>query len=122
MASAGQYIKLRFPAIYKILVDFINKIMLASRPFSIYITDSLGGSFKSYFVNNNMPEKIDALKKNMEPASVELIQIIIQRLLFYPDQKYKRRISKKEMIIGGLLPVETKFEQKFIAQQLRIKS
>ena len=122
MSSVGQYIKLRYPILYKILVDVINKIISASRPYSIYITDNLGGSFKSYFINNGMPARIDALKKNMESESIELIQIIIQRLLFYPDGKYKGRTSKKAAIIGGLLPIETKSQQKFIDQQLRLQT
>src|SRR5258706_8514625 len=104
MSSVGQYIRLRYPALYKNLVEFINRIISVTLPYSIYITDNLGGSFKSYFIENNMPVKITALKKNLEPDSIELIQIIMQRLLFYPDAKYKSRTSKKEAVIGGLLP------------------
>ncbi len=119
MSSVGQFIKLRYPKFYQVLVDFINKIILALQPYSIYITDNLGGSFKSYFISNNMPVKIDALSKNLERESVELIQIIIQRLLFYPDAKNKNRTNRKAAIIGGLLPLETKPQQLFIGQQLR---
>ena len=122
MASVGRYIKLRFPTLYKIVVDFINKVILVSHPYSIYITDGLGSSFKSYFINNNMPEKIEALKKNLEPASIELIQIMLQRFLFYPDQRHKVRMSKKEIVIGGLLPVESESQKKIIRQQLRIQA
>src|SRR5258706_7438243 len=122
MSSAGQYIKLKYPVLYKNLVDVINKVISATQPYSIYITDNLGGSFKSYFVNNNMPAKINALTKNFDNESIELIQVIIQRLLFYPDAKYKSRTSKKEAVIGGLLPVETTSQRKFIEQQLRLQA
>jgi FkbM family methyltransferase len=119
MSAVSKYFKLRYPSLYSTLVGFINKIVSASRPYTIYITDNLGGSFKSYFIENNMPLKINALKKNLDTASIELVEIIIQRLLFYPDGKYKSRTSKKEAVIGGLLPIETKSQQKIIGQQLR---
>ena len=122
MSSVGKYIKLRYPSLYGIFVHFVNRIIAVSRPYSIYITDSLGGSFKSYFINNNMPEKIEALKKNLEPESIELIQIMIRRFLFYPDQKYKRRTSKKGAVVGGLLLIETKSKQRLIDQQLRLQT
>jgi FkbM family methyltransferase len=120
MPSIAQYIKLKYPLLYNYLVDFINRILLATRPYSIYVTDNLGGSFKSYFINNDMPLKINTLNKNLDSESIELIQIVIQRLLFYPDAKYKRRTSKNDAVVGGLLPIETKAQQKIIDQQLHI--
>ncbi len=120
MSSIGQYIKLKYPVLYNFLVEFINKAILATRPYSIYITDNLGGSFKNYFVSNNMPLKINELTKNLDAESIELIQIIIQRLLFYPDGKYKGRTSKNDSVVGGLLPVETRVQQKLIDQQIHI--
>src|SRR5579859_968004 len=119
MAPLGRYVKMRFPRTYRVAVDFINQLISASRPYSIYITDGLGGSFKNYMHSNNMPAKIDALVKNFDAASAELVQIILQRLLYYPDQKYSRRISKYAPVIGGLLPVETVPQQKLIAQELQ---
>ena len=91
MSSIGQFIKLKCPGLYKNIVDFINKIISVTQPYSIYITDNLGGSFKNYFSDSNMPLRINALQKNLDAESIEAIQKIVQRLLFYPDAKYKVR-------------------------------
>ncbi len=111
--------KLKFPRIYNVVVELINKTITAVSPHSVYITDSLGGSFKQYFVHNNMPLKIDELEKNMDSESAFVIQTIIQRLLLYPDQKFKGRTPKRSGPIGGTLPIETEAQRKFVAQQIQ---
>ena len=119
MSSIGQFIKLKCPGLYKNIVDFINKIISVTQPYSIYITDNLGGSFKNYFSDSNMPLRINALQKNLDAESIEVIQKIVQRLLFYPDAKYKVRTARNATVPGGLLLVETEDQQMLIDQQLR---
>ncbi len=120
MRSIIEYVKLKYPFVYNYLVSFVNKVILATRPYSIYVTDNLGGSFKSYFINNDMPLKINALKKDLDLESIELVQIIVQRLLYYPDAKNKRWTSKNNSVVGGLLPIETKTQKKLIERQIEI--
>jgi FkbM family methyltransferase len=120
MQNPGSYLKENFPRIYSLLVTIINAFIKISRPYSIYITDSLGGSFKSYFITSNMPVKISDLKSNLDKESVETLDVIILRLLNYPDERYKHQISKRKEIIGGLLQVETDLSKKYITNKLKI--
>lgn len=116
--SIGKLIRSKFPWLYYPLVGVVNKIISLFRPYSIYITDNLGGSFKKYFISNNMPHKIEMLERNLDEESIQTIRAIIQRLLFYPDAKYQTPISAKREIVGGLLPVETYVQQQLINGQL----
>ncbi|MCF8223790.1 MAG: FkbM family methyltransferase [Bacteroidales bacterium] len=85
------------------MIERIHKLLA---PHYLYITDSLGGSFKSFFISNNMNEKISRLKKNLDKESLHILDIIMQRILHYPDESFKRKIPKKVPVIGGLLEVE----------------
>jgi FkbM family methyltransferase len=107
MKQLGPSIRIKFPKLYYFLTTIIKTFRRIVQPYSIYITDSLGGSFKSYFVNSNMKEKISELKKNLDKESIETIDVILERLLHYPDEKYKQQTSRRKEIIGGLLPCET---------------
>lgn len=120
MKKPGPYLKENFPRIYSFLVTIINAFIKIGRPYSIYITDSLGGSFKSYFINSDMPVKIEDLKCNLDKESIETLDVIILRLLNYPDERYKQKISKRKEIIGGLLHVETDLSKKNITKKLKI--
>jgi FkbM family methyltransferase len=120
MKKTGPYLKENFPNIYSFLVKIINAFIKIGRPYSIYITDSLGGSFKSYFINSDMSVKISDLKYNLDKKSIETLDVIILRLLNYPDERYKHKTSKRTEIIGGLLPVETELTKKNIYRKLKI--
>ena len=49
------------------------------------VIDNLGGSFKKYFLENNMPQKINRLKKGLDSRSIEVIDKCLCRMLHYPD-------------------------------------
>lgn len=119
MSVIGAYIRSKFPLLYNAIVNAINKVISVSQPYSIYITDNLGGSFKSYFIENNMQDRLTLLKKNLDQNSVELIDILLERLLFYPESRYKTRVSRKSPIIGGLLPIETSNEKLAVRRTLQ---
>jgi FkbM family methyltransferase len=53
-----------------------------------------------------MVEKISELRNNLDKESIETIDVIVQRILHYPDERYKQKTSKRKEIIGGLLPCE----------------
>jgi FkbM family methyltransferase len=118
MSAIGRYIKLRYPSFYNHLIGVINSAIAMTRPYSIYITDNLGGSFKNYFLENNMPDKINTLKRNLDGESINVIEVVLKRLQFYPDQKDKRKVNKGDLIIGGFLPVETVPQVSLIEEQL----
>ena len=106
MKQLGPTIRKIFPKLYYSLTTIIKVFRRIVQPYYIYITDSLGGSFKSYFINTNMVEKISELRNNLDKESIETIDVIVQRLLHYPDEKFKQKSSKRKEIIGGLLPCE----------------
>ena len=106
MKQLGHAVKESFPNIYFFLIGIINAFRKIIRPYSIYITDSLGGSFKSYFIISDMSAKISELKRNLDKESIDTIDVILQRLLNYPDERYKQKTSKHKEIVGGLLPCE----------------
>ena len=108
MASPGAFLRKKIPGTYFFLTGIINFITRIRSPYSIYITDSLGGSFKEYCLISDMPLKISELKKNLDKESTDTIDVILLRLLNYPDERYKHRISKHNDIVGGLLPNEMK--------------
>ena len=120
MKKTGPYLKENFPNIYSFLVAIINALIRIGKPYTIYITDSLGGSFKSYFINSDMSAKISDLKYNLDKESIETLDVIILRLLNYPDERYKHKTSKRTEIIGGLLNVETDLSKKYIDKKLKI--
>jgi FkbM family methyltransferase len=120
MKKTGSYLRENFPGIYFALVAAINAFLRFRKPYSIYITDSLGGSFKSYFKNSDMKLKISELKKNLDRESIETIDVVIQRLLTYPDERNKHKTSRREPIAGGLLQVEMKETKKIIDSKLKI--
>lgn len=121
MRNFGPYLRQHIPSIYFFLVTVLNAFKKSVRPYSIYITDSLGGSFKEYFIKSDMTSKISDLKRGLDKESTDIIDVIMQRLTHYPDEKYKHRISKREPIIGGLLPIETEITKSIIEKELKSK-
>jgi FkbM family methyltransferase len=122
MSFIGRILQSNFPKVYTIVTSGINKMILRSRPYSIYITDGLGGSFKDYLVKYDMPLKINLLKRDLDPESIDLVDVITKRVMNYPDEGNKQRIQKNAPIIGGLLPVETKSSQQSMRQQIHIET
>ncbi len=49
------------------------------------VLDNQGGSFKSYFLENNMPEKIKILKDGLDDKSCAVIDKCLFRMLHLPD-------------------------------------
>ncbi len=121
MKQLGPLIKERLPYTYFFLIGLINAFRRRIRPYSIYITDSLGGSFKSYFIVTNMSEKISELKRNLDKESIYTIDVILQRILNYPDERYKQKTSKHKEIVGGLLSCEMKQFKEKINVKLKLE-
>jgi FkbM family methyltransferase len=117
MSKAGSILKSGFPRVYGLLVGVINIFLRWKRPFSIYITDSLGGSFKEYLLGHDMAGMIAGLKKGLDTDSLIVLDTILQRILHFPDERYKHKINRKK-VIGTLLPVETEAKRAVIAGEL----
>lgn len=120
MSLIGRYLKSNFPSVHRIITSVVNKTILLSRPYSIYITDGLGGSFKKYYAEHDMPTTIHQLKNHLDVESVELIDVMVKRVLQYPDESKKLPTRKGNPIIGGLFPVETESVRQLIQQQLKL--
>jgi FkbM family methyltransferase len=67
-----------------------------------------------------MITRIAELKRNLDLESVATLDVIIQRLLLYPDERYKQKTSRHKEIIGGLLNVETELSKRNIDKKLKI--
>jgi FkbM family methyltransferase len=119
MKYSGKYLRENFPKVYFYLVSLNNSVRRLTSPYTIYITDSLGGSFKDYLAGEGMMSRIPELKRNLDKESVETIEVIVQRLLNYPDERFKRKISRRSEITGGLLPVEQEPAKKLINEKLK---
>lgn len=120
MKSPGPYIRERIPALYFFLVSVVNDARKLFTPWSIYITDSLGGSFKEYMESNDMPIRLNELKKGLDETSLRTIDVLVERFKKYPDEKNKVKTSKKKPVHGGLLVVETRAEKKKISRELNV--
>ena len=107
MKKLGPILRGKNPKTYFFLISAINAYKRFIRPYSIYITDSLGGSFKNYFIESDMKEKVSDLKRNLDKESVDTIDVLLQRLLHYPDERFKQKTKKHNPVIGGVLPGET---------------
>lgn len=59
------------------------------KKFQCGMIDFLPCSFKEYFLENNMPEKIKQLKKGLDQASLEVIESTIKKIIHLPDTRYK---------------------------------
>ena len=120
MINPGPYLRKNFPSIYFFLVSVINFVKESGRPYTIYITDSLGGSFKDYFLITDMNKRIADLKRGLDDESIKTIDVILQRFIYYPDEKHRHRMPKNSEIIGGLLPVETDESKRLIERDLKV--
>ncbi len=64
----------------------------------------LGGNFKDYIFNENMPERISALKKNMDKKSLDDINIALERIKNAPNwwhvtNKTKRTYVRPDQVL-----------------------
>lgn len=119
MDKIAALLRNRFPALYAWLVGIKLSIKRSFTPHRVYVTDSLGGSFKDYFLSENMPARIADLEKGLDEESLNTVRVILERLRHYPDERYKRTVSRHAPVIGGSLPVETERTRRVIDQNLR---
>lgn len=90
------------------LYRFITRIIGdVKKEDSIYIVDSLGGSFKQYISDNAMQQKLNDLVSGMDDYSKKTVDVIYARFLNYPEYAYHQKINpEKNKIIGGKLKEE----------------
>ncbi len=107
MKNLVMVIRNLFPRTYYFMVYLINGLRKLFTPYSIYITDSLGGSFKEYISDPLNTNRIPELIRGLDAESVKTINTILERVKAYPDEKDKRRVSRRKAVAGGLLPLES---------------
>jgi FkbM family methyltransferase len=95
------------PKLYFALTDLINYLNRLKAPYTIFITDSLGGSFKTYFEQHPIEELKKVLLRGLDQSSIQVVETVCERFLAYPDESKKEKTSKSRPIVGGLLPVES---------------
>jgi len=120
VGAPGKYLRKNFPGLYFFLTGLINAFKNIVRPYSIYITDSLGGSFKEYMSGSGMSQRITELKAGLDRESAGTVEVIIERVMHYPDERDKCRISRRKDIAGGILPVEQEARKKLIREEISI--
>lgn len=119
MGKVASILRKNVPRVYGFLVDIKLRVKRWLTPHRIYITDSLGGSFKDYFLTRDMPSRIHALERGLDPDSLRTVRVILERLKHYPDERFKRAVSRSAPVIGGLLDVETPGRKKEIHEHLQ---
>ena len=119
IAYIGKILREHFPQLYKRITRFITN---TKRNNYIFISDSLGGSFKDYISANVMSEKLKNLKLHLDKYSQITIDVIYQRILNYPEERYKQiLVPQKDNIVGGLLEEEKiEFNSKKIKKEQKI--
>lgn len=50
------------------------------------LIDGVNGSFRKYFIKNNMVEKIDQFKKNLDEKSLKIFDRVMEKILYLPDE------------------------------------
>jgi FkbM family methyltransferase len=118
MHSPGSFLRNHSPKIYFFLVYLFNGLRKIFTPYSIYITDTLGGSFKEYIANPENKNRLSELMRGLDAESEKTLHIILERIKAYPDEKDKRRVWRRKPVAGGLLPVESRQMKKKIKQSL----
>jgi len=81
MINPGPYLRSHQPKIYFFLTDLLKELRKLISPYSIYITDSLGGSFKTYLSEPQNDNRIALLKCNLDMESVSVIDVILKNSL-----------------------------------------
>jgi FkbM family methyltransferase len=119
MIGPGPFLRKRMPKIYFFLTDLVKACNKLTAPYTMYITDSLGGSFKTYISDSGAGNRIASLKSGLDAESVTLIDIMLKRIAAYPDESSKRKITRKAPVAGGLLPVESAETKKKVEKKLR---
>ncbi|GHU85690.1 hypothetical protein AGMMS49941_05950 [Deferribacterales bacterium] len=83
---------------YRILIrSILRDDVFPAQYIKVHGPTDIGGEFKDYFINNNMPAKIKALKDVIDDKSKELVDVLIKRLLYRPKggrfEDYKIRTA-----------------------------
>lgn len=69
-----------------------------------YSPDHLGGSFKTYFIEHAIPEKLGALKKGLDDLSCQYVDFCIESALHYPDLRYRNQFGHNLPLTAGFYP------------------
>ena len=82
---------LRTKILYKISPTYREIIRLSKRPelskrYGVFVQYTLGykPDFKTYLIQNNMPERINQLKEGLDDVSKEVIDHKIEHFLHFP--------------------------------------
>lgn len=118
MNKIGSFLRTNTPGLYNFLISIFNYFKRAREPYYIYITDSLGGSFKAYFNEKGFEKKLEKLTNGLDEESKKTVDVVVERMKQYPDESQKRKIDKKAPVVGGLLPLETAEEKSIISKKL----
>jgi len=119
MSTIASFLRTKVPIVYFPIIRIIKYYKQLNIPYTIFITDSLGGSFKTYIKKHSLEELKNTLAGNLDQESRQIVDVICQRFLHYPDESSKIEINKKDSIIGGLLPIELPESRKKIELQLK---
>lgn len=112
------WIRSNYPDIFAKFMELDRKFNSFTQSDHPYITDSLGGSFKSYLRKNDKDQLIKNLKSGLDEESCHTVDVLIERMLVYPDEKDKRKHKHKtpKEPVGGYLS----FEEKKNSRQAKI--
>lgn len=102
------WVRRKYPDIFAKMMELNKKINSFTQTDQPYITDSLGGSFKTFLRENDKDQLIKNLKSDLDEESCHTIDVLIERMLGYPDEKDKHTYKLKAPLepLGGFLTFE----------------
>ncbi len=118
MRKQIDYIRLNYPALYSQMIQFSMLFRKKNKTISIF--SGYGGDFKLYMFNHEMESKLAQLKEGLDDYSIKTVDVVVTRLLNYPNRDFNVTIENDyRNVVGGLLEEETKENQKEVAQSLK---
>ncbi len=118
MRKQIDYLRLHYPALYSQLIQF--SMVFRRKNKTITIFSGYGGDFKLYMYNHEMEPKVAQLKAGLDEYSIRTVDVVVTRLLNYPNRDFNVTIKNDfSNVIGGLLEEETKENNKLVTQALK---
>lgn len=116
----GKLLKEYVPGLHRLAMQ-INKWYIHNfQSKSPYIVDHLGGSFKTYLNDPTSADVVDKLKTGMDKESRHTVDVIVQRMLTYPDTKDRRTDKNFSNVAGGLLAAEIQSQKRLVNKHLKV--
>ena len=97
---------------------------LAGRVIVLGLPEDRGGNFKEYCFNENMPERVAALKKNLDEESLAVIDYCIEQMKYAPGQSTPEKMKDVVVLANPKTyrtPWDNEYEKEFLRRYKELK-